>query len=310
MDALDVGILRTMGIRPFARWPRPRAALKPSAVARELDQREQTVRDRLARMESAGVIRGYHLWPNLRHVDMAIRSVHWELDHAPDDETLERLMPVDGVVGALRFYGPHVCFDLGHTGRAQLDRRVDVVSHLLGEGHDVLWSHDLAFPSVDRDLSTLDWRILRARRTDVRSPATEVGEAVGVTAKTVRSRYDAMRAAGSLDEYASVDFAAMTDAAPFILYVWMAPDGPDPTATLLDRFDDHRLGHFRATVPRSGMLVIQMVASNPAEVQQLVESARSIEGVARAEPQLPTGGFWNEDWVDEIVEAEAGLTPA
>jgi len=310
MDALDVGILRIMGIRPFARWPRPQGTLKPAAVARELEQREQTVRDRLDRMESAGVIRGYHLWPNLRHIDMAIRSVHWELDHAPNDETLERLKVVEGVVGALRFYGPHVCFDLGHVGDAQHERRAEVVGHLLGEAHDILWSHDLAFPSVDRDLSTLDWRILRARRTAARRPATEVGAKVGVTAKTVRNRYDAMRSEGSLDEYASVDFAAMTDAVPFILYVWMTPEGPDPTYELLERFEDHRLGHFQATVPRSGVLVTQMVASNPAEVQQLVELTRAIEGVERAEPQLPTGGFWNEDWLDEIVEGEAGLPVA
>lgn len=305
MDTLDVNILRTMGIRPFARWPRPRGALKPAAIARELDQHEQTVRDRLARMESAGVIRGYHLWPNLGHVNMAIQSVHWELDAAPGDETLERLQAVDGVLGALRFYGPHVCFDVSHAGQAQHDRRMEVVSHLLGEAHDILWSHDLAFPRVDRDLSTLDWRILRGRRTDVRRPATDVGDAVGVSAKTVRTRYDAMREEGSLDEYASVDFAAMTDAAPFILYVWMVPDGPDPTDTLLDRFEDYRLGYFRATMPRSGMLVSQMVASNPAEVQRLVETARAMDGVERAEPQLPTGGFWNEDWLDEIVDSQA-----
>lgn len=261
-------------------------------------------------MESAGVIRGYHLWPNLRHVDMAIRSIHWELDTRPDDETLERLKAVEGVLGALRFYGPHVCFDVSHVDRAQHDRRLEVVSQLLGETHDVLWSHDLAFPRVDRDLSTLDWRILLARRTDVRRAATDVGDEVGASAKTVRTRYDRMREAGSLDEYASVDFAAMTDAAPFIIYVWLAPDGPDPTQTLLERFEAQRLGHFRATVPRSGLLVSQLVASNPADVQQLVDSARAVDGVERAEPQLPTGGFWNEDWLDDLVERQAQLSAA
>lgn len=310
MDALDIGILRAMGIRPFARWPRQDAALKPAAIARKLDQSEQTVRDRLARMETAGVIRGYHLWPNLRHVGMAIQSVHWELAEVPDDETLERLKSVDGVLGALRFYGPHACFDISHANRTQHDRRLRNISHLLGGTYEVLWSHDLAFPPVNRELSTLDWRILQARRTEVRRPATEVGNAVGVSAKTVRRRYDAMRDEGSLDEYASVDFAAMTDAVPFILYVWTTPDGQDPTDELLDRFEDHRFGHFRATVPQSGMLVSQMVASNPTEVQELVESARAMDGVERAEPQLPTGGFWNEAWLDELVEMHAQLTSA
>lgn len=310
MDSLDVAILRTMGIRPFARWPRERSGVWPATIARHVDQHEQTVRDRMARMESSGVIRGYHLWPNLRHVDLAVASVHWELEDAPADETLSRLQAVDGVLGALRFYGPHVCFDVSHAAGGQRDRRLQVIAHLLGDGHEVLWSHDLAFPRVGRELSTLDWRIIRARRTDARRPATEVAEDVGVTARTIRTRVDAMREEGSVDEYASVDFAAMTDAVPFILYVCTAPDGPDPTARLLDRLDEYRLGHFRATVPRSGMLVTQLVASNPAEVQQIVDEAGEVDGVDRAEPHMPTGGFWNEAWLDEIVDAAARVEPA
>lgn len=305
MDSLDVGILRTMGIRPFARWPRKHSGVWPATIARHVNQHEQTVRDRMARMESEGVIRGYHLWPNLRHVDQEVVSVHWELEDAPDDETLSRLQAVDGVLGALRFYGPHVCFDVSHSGGGQRDRRQQVIAHLLGEPHEVLWSHDLAFPRVDRELSTLDWRIIHARRTNARLPATEVADEVGVTAKTVRTRVDAMRDEGSVDEYASVDFSAMTDSVPFILYIWTVPDGPDPIARLLDQLAEHRLGHFRASVPRSGMLVTQLVASNPAEVQQLVDAAKEVDGVDRAEPHMPTGGFWNEAWLDEIVDAKA-----
>lgn len=310
MDALDIGILRTMGVRPFARWPRKHSGVWPATIAQALDQHEQTVRDRIARMESDGIIRGYHLWPNLRHVDLDAVSVHWELEKAPDDETLSRLQAVDGVLGALRFYGPHVCFDISHSGGGERDRRLQVVAHLLGEQHEVMWSHDLPFPHVGRELSTLDWRILRARRTDARRPATAVAADVGVTAKTVRTRFDAMREEGSLDEYVSVDFASMTDAVPFILYVWVASDGPDPTARLLERVDEHRLGHFRATVPRSGLLVTQLVASNPADAQRITEAARGIDGVNRAEPQMPTGGFWNEAWLDEIVDANAQVETA
>lgn len=307
MDALDIGSIRTMGIRPFARWPREANGIRPATITKEIGASEQTIRDRLARLEAAGVIRGYHLMPNLRHVGLAIESVHWELDDAPDDETLDRLRAVDGVVAALRFYGPHVCFDLGHARRDQHRRRAQNVEHLLGGSHSVLWAHQLAFPDVGRDLSTLDWRILAARRTDALRSATEVAEEVGVTPKTVRNRYDAMLDEGSVTEYVSVDFTAMRDAVPFILYVWFSADGPDPTAALLDLTEDIRLDHFRATDPESGLVVTQLVASNPADVQRIVEEVEGIDGVARADPQLPTGGFWNEAWVDEIVDGQARL---
>lgn len=304
MDALDIGIIRTMGIRPFARWPREGSSIRPAKIAKELGTSEQTIRDRINRMESDGVIQGYHLLPNLRHIDLAVETVHWELDEAPDDGTLDRLQAVDGIVAALRFYGPHVCFDIGHTGSDQRRRRVQVVEHLLGDSHDVLWSHDLAFPEVDRDLSTLDWRIIAARRTDALRSATDVADEVGVTPKTVRNRYEMMLDEGGIAEYVSVDFAAMRDAVPFILYVWFSADGPDPTAALLDLTEDIRLDHFRATGPEPGLIVTQLVGSNPANVERIVEKVESIDGVARADPQLPTGGFWNEEWIDELVDAQ------
>lgn len=310
MDSLDVAILRTMGLRPFVRWPRHGHGVRPATIANTLDEHEQTVRDRISRMEADGVIRGYHLMPNMRHVGQNVVSVHWELEESTDDDSISRLRAVDGVLAALRFYGPHVCFDVSHENPNQRDRRLEVISHLLGESREVLWSLDLPFPPVDRELSTLDWRILDARRTDARRPATQVAEAVGVTPKTVRARYDAMRADGSVDEYVSVDYAAMTDSVPFILYVWAATDGPDPTEELLTEFAGDLLNHFRATVPRSGLFVLHLVASNPAEVQQFTDAADAINGVDRAEPQLPTGGFWNDALLDEIVADGARLETA
>lgn len=308
MDALDVRIIRAMDIRPFARWPRRRCGIRPAKIAQELGVIEQTVRDRIARLESDGVIRGYHLLPNMRHIDLDIESVHWELDEAPDDETLARLKAVDGLVAALRFYGPHVCFDISHASRDQRRRRLQVVEHLLGGSPDILWAHNLAFPDVDRELSTLDWRIIDARRTDARRPATDVAAAVGVTPKTVRKRYNAMLDDGSVVEYASFDFAAMENAVPFILYVWFLEEGPNPTTELLEVIEDHRLGHFRATVPESGIIVTQLVASNPAEVQDLVDAVEAIDGVSRSDPQMPTGGFWNETWIDELVDTQTKVT--
>lgn len=310
MDSLDIAILRTMGLRPFVRWPRRDHGVRPATIAHALDEHEQTVRDRIARMEADGVIRGYHLMPNMRHVGQDVISVHWELGTSADDDTISRLRAVDGVLAALRFYDSHVCFDVSYEGPSQRERRLDVIGHLLGEDREVLWSLDMPFPHVDRELSTLDWRILEARRTDARRPATEVAEAVGVTAKTVRTRYETMRTDGSVDEYVSVDYTAMTDAVPFIFYVWAVTDGQDPTEDLLAQFDEHLLNHFRATVPRSGLFVLHLVASNPAEVQRFTDVAGAIGGVERAEPHLPTGGFWNEALLDEIVAGRAQLETA
>ena len=46
MDALDIRIVRTMGIQPYGRSPKTLEALRPSVIAKELGVSAERVRDR------------------------------------------------------------------------------------------------------------------------------------------------------------------------------------------------------------------------------------------------------------------------
>lgn len=306
MDALDVKILRTMGPRPFMRWPRKDHALKPAQIARLLGRSDQVIKDRVASMEKEGVIRGYGVFPNLRHAGLGATTYHLRIDKEPDEPRLARLRAVDGVVAVLWFYGPHVCFDLAHSSPSERARRLDLIRSLASDGPETLWSHEHAYPVVKRRLTQLDWRIVRALHANARRPLEEVAREVGVTVKTVRTRLDGLRIEGSIDEAVFLDYSRMTGLIPFILYVWLREGASDPTRRLLDLFDDRWFNHFLARGTPPGVLVLHLMAQNPAEVQTLVRQALDVEGVARAEPQMPTGGYWNFPWFAEIIERHAG----
>jgi len=47
VDALDVGILRAMGVRPYERTPKPLDALQPARIARVTGSSVNTVKDRI-----------------------------------------------------------------------------------------------------------------------------------------------------------------------------------------------------------------------------------------------------------------------
>ncbi len=55
MDALDVAIIRAMGIRPYERVPKPLDALRPARLARATHASVNTVKERIAAMTWAGV---------------------------------------------------------------------------------------------------------------------------------------------------------------------------------------------------------------------------------------------------------------
>lgn len=306
MDALDVKILRVMGLRPFLRWPRRHHTLKPAQIARILGRSDQVIKDRIARMTQEGVIKGYGVFPNLRHAGLGVTSYHLRIAGIPDEQRLARLRAVDGVLAVLWFYGPHVCFDLGHAGLGERQRRLDLIRGLADDDPETLWSHDHAYPEVPRRLTLLDWRIIRALHTNARRPFEEVAREVGVTVKTVRARLETMRTEGSIDECVFIDYSRMTGLIPFILYVWFREGAPDPTPHLLKLFDERWFNRFHAKGTAPGVLVLHLVAQNPAEVQRLVGQALGVEGVARAEPQMPTGGYWNFQWFAELLERHAG----
>lgn len=102
MDAIDVGIIRSMDVRPYGDRPKDPDALKPSRIARALGTTHVTVRERVARMEDAGVIAGYQLYPNLRHLGRAASAY---LVRVPDEDRKARaLEAVEGMEGLLEVH--------------------------------------------------------------------------------------------------------------------------------------------------------------------------------------------------------------
>ena len=67
-----MAILREMGIQPYGALPRSPEMLKAPAVAKRLGANPERVADRIARMAEVGILLGYEVYPNYRHLNLDV----------------------------------------------------------------------------------------------------------------------------------------------------------------------------------------------------------------------------------------------
>src|SRR3990170_8059123 len=197
MDSLDLRIVREMGFRPYGTRPQDPMRFKPSYLAKRTGVEPETVKARLARMEDAGFIRFYQMYPNFRHFGLHGSAY---LFRVPDDdrkaEAIEKVEPIEGLVEIHDFFGPEMCVDVSHRGPEDLSRKLRLLAEFTGDAAPIPF-YERQMPSVRRALTPLDWRILKALRRRGRRPLAEVADEVGVSLRTVRRRFDRMAAEGS-----------------------------------------------------------------------------------------------------------------
>jgi DNA-binding Lrp family transcriptional regulator len=302
MDALDAGILRELGIEPFAGIrARPRG-LRATDVARVLGRSVRLVQDRITRMETTGVIAGYALVPNPRHLGLRLTTLYVPTPRAADAADLARLADVDGFVFVVAYLGEGLCVMMSHENEGELRRRVNVVRGLVGSQADAKVMYTADLPPVERGLSPLDWRIIASLAADARRPLTEVAHELGVTAKTVRNRLARMREEGSVDDIARLDFGAMEGLLPFEIAVW-CDDVEQATLGLVERLRENHWLHFLGPPDGYCDVLMRVFTTNAAGAHGLVRLVERVPGVREAKALMAAGAHADPRWLQQAIRA-------
>lgn len=306
MDALDVRIIRAMGIRPYEKRPKDPNALKPSRIAERVEVTPATVKARLKGMEEAGVIRGYKTIPNLRLLGLSGEAWFFRF---PEDEAKDARIPtltsLDGLLELHDFLGRGLCVDFASRDAADRDAKIAEIAKALGDDKPrKFYNRDL--PPVRRDLTPLDWRILRSLRWDAKKSLDAVADVLGVTGRTVRRRYDLMAAEGSFFAIPLVDPSKAQGLFVFNLHFFLAPDALQAaTRRVLEAYGDRHLYAYAPGDPELGSLDLVAVAHSTSEVDQMRREGGEIEGVLQAESWFFRGLHDFSSWIDSAVDQRA-----
>ncbi|HEX9708782.1 MAG TPA: hypothetical protein VGB42_02260 [Candidatus Thermoplasmatota archaeon] len=302
MDALDIRILGAMGIQPYGRAPRPLDQMRAPSIARALKVSPERIRARIAKMESSGLIQGYDLYPNYRHLGLEATWFYYALEDEDEaDDAGARLAPVEGIGACCWFLGGTMCVLVLYRSPPDLVRKLKLLRALAGKGglHKL---YDVELPHVHRPLTRTDWKVVQALRGNALRPLPEVARAAGASTKTVRRHVDRMGREGAFIPFPLLDLSKAPGAILFYLTIRFGPDAPaDPARAVAHAFEGSLLATDRISSPDFGSLLLVLAASSTSEVSALRRRASKLPGVAKATPLMFAGAQEDEAWIDEAV---------
>jgi len=292
-----------MGIRPYGQRPQKPEVLRPSYIAKRLRVGPETVKAHLARMEASGFIRFYQVYPNFRHLGVASAAY---LFRVPDDDrkaaAMERLQPIDGLVEVHNFLGAEMCVEVTYRAQHDLSKKLRLLAEFTGDGNPTRF-YDRDMPPVSRALTRSDWRIVKALRYRGRRPLTEVGDELGMSARTVRRRYDRMMREGSMFIGPAVDPSRAPGTVLFELLFYTTPQA-DASAPqrVLRTYEDRYLYHYVPASPTLGNFDVLLAADSTSDIEAMRQRGRLIPGIAKVSALVFRG--WSEytDWIDAAIE--------
>lgn len=307
MDALDVRILRVMGVRPYDRRPKDPEVLRPPRIARELGLTVNTVKERVARMEAEGIIAGYQVVPNFQHLGLLAHAQKFEIpDLSRKDEAVRAASALEGVLEVHDFMGAMFCVDFAFRGEEDRRAKMQTLTEATGDANSVRY-YERAMPPVARDLTPLDWRILQALRWRANRPLSEVADDLGVALRTVRRHVDRMAKEGSFFAIPLVDPSKAAGIFMFDVICDLAPMGRrEAIRALVKVFDDRHVYAFEPLPESAAGFDLLLFARTSAEVEAMRREAEAVPGVVRAHAHLFRAFLDESVWLDDAIAARAG----
>lgn len=293
-----------MGMRPFETWPRDSNRFRSGHLALQAGVSPETVKARLARMGEEGLLAGYEVYPNVRHLGLGQTTFHLQVSDHVKASAMEDLSPVDGLVGIFDFLGSDICVDICYRDESDLSRKLRLVSKLTQQS-EVARFYDRVLPPVKRPLDTIDWRIIKALRGHARRPLDEVAQDVGVSTRTVRRHHNRMEEEGAFDVVAVVNLGLIPDLSVFNLVFYLhEPQDKSVMAAIRRTFDDSFLYAWQPPSQRFGSYHASLFARNNAEMEELRRTGAAIPGVDRCDVMIPCGAQYHDSWLEDSIEAQ------
>jgi len=259
-------------------------------------------------MEEQGFIHAYQIVPNLGHFGLQAAAYLYQIPGA--DAKHDALKRAEGIAGLLEihdFMGPQVCLDIAHASAEELAAKLRQASEITGDNAPVRF-YDRHLPKVQRALSPLDWRILRALRGRANCPLAQIADEMGLSLKTIRRHFERMTSEGSFFLIPLLNPARASGLVLFELLVYTTPEAPASTLhDVLRGLDDHYVHHYVPSSKALGNFDVLLFADSTAQVEELRQRARATAGIARVDALLFRGWSDHSAWIDQrIADACAG----
>ena len=217
LDALDTAILRELMQARLVLPARP--GINPSfrEMARKLGVPHGTLRYRIRRFYSSGVITGSSVFPNPNL--LGLKSGACTMDVSPllqKEEVVKELQHVENVVFVHNFVGSLVWATFTYDSEESLQKRLAAMREIAGvEG---LFSQ-IPFPPCSVEPSRAEAEFLLYLTSNGFSTDAEAAKKLGVSAKTVQRRLSRLVDGNALLSLPRLNYSALKDCVPADLLI-------------------------------------------------------------------------------------------
>lgn len=310
MDDLDFKIFKAIDYRPYGPSSGDLSRLNPWIIAKKVGADGATVKLRLDKMRRSGFIRYFQIYPNFELLGLAAASYEFDLPDVLDKGgVIEKCALVDGVIEIHNFIGPTICIDFVFLDRRDEERRLSLFRHLTAaRAVEKFYERDM--PPVDIELSSVDWRIIKALRYDALRPLSEVARATGLGPKTVRRRFERMVRHGAAIIVPVVNPARVPNTITHVLLLYPSP--ADREATVNRALAELGPATFLARTASPGNAFLCLAARTLADTEENLIRARKIQGMRDAKLLVLREIVEYTQWLDTAIDqriAESSRIP-
>lgn len=279
LDSLDIGVLRellvdesTLSLQTDVRRPY-------RDLARNLHVDEDTIRNRVRKMEDGELIRGWRLGLNPTLFGYQAEFVWIDVNPpSTKEEVLRALKSIPNVIGVQNYFDEVIGVSLAYANRELLDKEI-VRLRRAANSHGTLTAKTPFLPCRMK-LKEKDWGIVKSLRRDPRKSYGEVAKELGVSRRTVRRRAEKMIRERVLWALPELDLKKLQGGVLASLSVYYPPEHKSK----IDRQIHEKYGEFllyaQSTLPERGWFLF--IVPNLAVAKEIQAFAGSLPHVGSA----------------------------
>jgi DNA-binding Lrp family transcriptional regulator len=308
MDDVDHGILKAVGFEPFVQGARDPYPWRPSVLAKRAGTSPRLAKDRLLRLERAGVIEGFDLMPNPALLGFQVRQLCYRFQgRGKKAEALAKLRLMEGVIGWWDFLSAWATVVVAYKSQGELDRKLALLKELLGQDEPETYL-EVKPPATTRLPTRTEWRILQALRGDARKPVAQIAGETGVSSKTVQRSIQRLAKEGAIDMFARLSPQSIDHMLLCMLRLKVDESkAREAIGGVHDRFPQsawYQCGH---PIFEDGLHYDYVAAPRtPTALRDLLDSASKLPGILDVEGHVVSRIQWEPGWLDDQIALASG----
>jgi len=299
-DDLDIRIIRALASPHSFQWD---VRISLANVAKGLAIDEETVRNRLRRMNEAGFLQGWQLVLNPTMLGREAAMVELGVsDPESKANAISRIRLVEGVTLIDDFYGSKLAVQMLYKNAGTLERQVQLISSLCGWPTPNSWK--LGFPPCTLTPTRTDWQIIQALQKNARGRLSDVSRSLRISTRTVKRHLKHLVEGNAFYLDPVLDLGRVGGVRCRLWVVCEASKKEAVDQMVLSGLQRIISTH---TAPQEYSLFVVHCA-NASEMQGISEWVGKLEGVKEVRSNIDVEHIHVQEWLDGVIEKRISMS--